>query len=187
MFHMKRAHLSALASARELSSEMGLTPARFDLMRAVVAFGSTEVQKQSKLWRALGISRASGSRMVRKLMGLGLLGRVRCADDRRTFVVSLTAEGERRLREGTVRLLVEQPLQSRYESAFGTPSPSTSRAVQNLESALRTSARHLGDRSWNLYLSRASAPAARARGGSPRRREPAHVSATADDGAAPKT
>lgn len=152
MFQLKRAHLRALAGARALSHRTGLTPARHDLMRAIIAFGSGEDEYQYRLWRALGVSRTTVSRMVRRLIALGLLSRRRAPRDKRTFLVSLTREGHRRLLRAFVIMARKKPFQRRFERAFGDRSWTTHAAVENLIFAVQRTAKHFGDTSWNLYL-----------------------------------
>jgi DNA-binding MarR family transcriptional regulator len=152
MVRIKRAHLRALAAARPFSRRVGLTPARYDFMHAMVAF--TVEPPQHLLWRVLGISRTSASKMVRRLIELGLVTRRRAPRDRRTFLLSLTAEGERRWRRAFLGLRKQWPLQRRFERAFGERSWNTFRAVDTLTSKLIRLARHLGDTAWTLYPTR---------------------------------
>ena len=153
MFQMKRAHLSSLNAAREMCEELEITPARFDVMRAALTL--VDGTLQSDLSKMLGLSRTTISKMVLRMMELGLLTRVRAVRDRRTFVVSVTEEGMRRMRLTWARIAEEQPFQKRYEGAFGRKaSDVTTSAVLNLNWALRTSAVHIGDRSCEFYRSR---------------------------------
>jgi len=98
MFRLKRAHLRALAAARPFSRRVALTPTRYDYMHAINVFRFEP--PQHLLWRAFGISRTSASKMVRRLIELGLVQRRRSPRDRRTFLVSLTEEGTKRWRRG---------------------------------------------------------------------------------------
>ncbi|MDB5218324.1 MAG: Winged helix DNA-binding domain [Myxococcaceae bacterium] len=157
MFQFKRAHLCALAGARALSYKTGLTPARHDLLRCIEGFGVPYVEGQfeeyqSRLWRALGISRTSASKMVRRLIELGLAQRRRAPRDRRTFLVSLTKEGKRRMRRAFLILLRRKPFQRRFERAFGERTWTAHHAVKNLTFAVERVARHLRDTSWPVYL-----------------------------------
>ena len=158
MFQMKRAHLRALVGARALSYRTGLTPARHDMMRVIESFGVAGEEYQKRMWRALGLSRATVSIMVRKLIGLGLLQRRRAPRDRRTFLVSLTREGSRRMHRAHCIILRRRPFQRRFERAFGDRSWETVEAVQNVVDALERTARHLGDTSAKLYLTKPPAP-----------------------------
>lgn len=156
MFQLKRAHLRAVAGARALSHKTGLTPARYDILRCVQNFGVPYVENeseeyQSRLWRALGISRTSASKMVRRLIELGLAQRRRAPRDRRTFLVSLTAEGKRRMRRACLILLKRMPFQRRFERAFGERTWTAYHAVRNLSFAVDRVARHFRDSSWPVY------------------------------------
>jgi len=88
MFHMKAAHLAAQRVGRRLLRRFGLTPARFDLMRALGDKG----MKQRDLWRCLSVVRSAVSEMVAALEGLAWVKRVRAADGR-TRLVQLTRRG----------------------------------------------------------------------------------------------
>ena len=158
MFQMKRAHLRALVGARAISHRTGLTPARHDLLRVIEAFGVGGEAYQKEMWKALGLSRASVSKMVRRLLALGLLQRRRGPLDGRTFLVSMTPEGERCMFRAHYIILKRRPFQRRFERAFGDRSWKSVEAVQNLVDALEQTARHLGDTSAKLYLTKAPAP-----------------------------
>lgn len=152
MFGMKRAHLRALAAARPFSRRVGLTPARYDFIHAIGVFRFEP--PQHLLWRAFGISRTSASKMVRRLIELGLVQRRRSPSDRRTFLVSLTREGMKRWRRTFLLLYKKRPFQRRFERAFGDRSWKTFRAVDQLTKTLVRVAKHLGDTAWPLYLTR---------------------------------
>lgn len=152
MFRLKRAHLRALAAARPFSRRVGLTPARYDFMHAINVFRFEP--PQHLLWRAFGISRTSASKMVRRLIELGLVQRRRCPNDRRTFLVSLTEEGRKRWRRAYLRIDRKRPFQRRFERAFGDRSWKTFRAVDQLTATLLRVAKHLRDTAWTLYPTR---------------------------------
>jgi len=88
MFEMKGTHLALQRVGRGLLKPFGLTPARFDLMRAI---GARWV-KQSDLWRRLNVVRSAVCEMVHALEVLGWVRRVRAADSR-TWLVKLTRRG----------------------------------------------------------------------------------------------
>ena len=144
-FRIKRAHLASLRATREFCEEVELTVARFDFMRA--AGTRVEGTRQNEITSILGLSREAVSKMVRRLIDLGLVRRERCPWDRRTYVVSLTEEGERRMRATYVRLHEEQPFQSLYERVFGPRSEITVLAVQNLDATLVRTGWFIGDTS----------------------------------------
>ena len=101
MFRFKRAHWRGQALARKLAVNLGeLTPSRYDLMRLVAGNGDGK-QLQYMLWKALGVSRAAVSNMVRRMIELGLLDRARSLGDGRTFVIWLTEAGVAAFRVAT--------------------------------------------------------------------------------------
>jgi DNA-binding MarR family transcriptional regulator len=73
LFSMKRVFQGSLSVARGLLKPYGLTPARFDMMRAIAEcdYG----MMQSDLRRQLGVSAPTVSRMIRSLEELGLVWR----------------------------------------------------------------------------------------------------------------
>ena len=153
MFQLKRAHLRAVAGARAMAEKTGLTPARHDVMRAIIAFGNGEGDEyQKRIWKALGLSRATISKMVRRLVELGLLSRRRAPRDRRTFLVRLTRQGMKRWRRAFVLTWRKRPFQRRFERAFGERSWAAHHALTNFIFDVQRTARHLGDSSWPLYL-----------------------------------
>jgi len=143
MFRFKRAHLSSLRAAYAFCTQVQLTPARFDFLRA--AARHPHGTHQNEISKVLGITRVAVSKMVRRLIELGLVTRERSVRDRRTFVVVLTEEGERRMRLAYKRLHEEEPFQSLYERAFGYRSEITESAVRNLDATLRHVAWFIGD------------------------------------------
>ena len=154
MYRFKRAHLRSLAIARKLAKELeGLTPARYDIMHALSG-GAACQMLQCDLWRALGISRAAVSVMVRRLMALGLLRRWRSQADKRTFVVAFTEEGAEAMRHAYLFLHKTRVFRTVFERAFGDLSEMTDIAVKNLDWAVDRVARYLRDTSWNLYPTR---------------------------------
>lgn len=155
MFRFKRAHLRSLAIARKLAKELqGLTPARYDIMYAL-SHGAECQMLQCDLWRALGISRAAVSVMVRRLMALGFLRRWRSLADKRTFVVAFTTEGAEAMRLAYLFLNHHRTLRVLYERAFGDDPALSDIAAKNLDWAVNRVARYFRDTSWSLYPTRA--------------------------------
>lgn len=119
LFEMKHAHLTAVRFARGHVAEVGLTPARLDMLRAILEGRQPSLgMLQSTLWRRLCVSPAVVSRMVRALTELGFIQRSRCYDDRRQVRVDLTTRGERALRTIHHRTTVEPFLELALEAAF---------------------------------------------------------------------
>jgi DNA-binding MarR family transcriptional regulator len=88
IFHVKGGHLAVQRFARRALRSFGLTPARFDLMKALGDRG----MRQSDLWKRLNVVRSVVCEMVRALGRLGWVARVR-APDSRTWTVRLTKVG----------------------------------------------------------------------------------------------
>jgi DNA-binding MarR family transcriptional regulator len=99
-FGTKRAFHGVLRVTRKQLAEMGLTAARFDLLSVLVKCRPGDLcadgVRQSKIRRMLGVTAPVVTRMVRALVGLGLVRRWREHDgDRRQVRVWLTEAGER--------------------------------------------------------------------------------------------
>ena len=94
-FGLKRAHHGTLRITRDVIARMGLTAARFDMLWAIKQRKHGMIQ--SSLQRALGVCRATISRMLRSLEELGLVTRTAYPHDRRTRLVHLTTLGRWRI------------------------------------------------------------------------------------------
>jgi DNA-binding MarR family transcriptional regulator len=99
-FGAKRAFHGFLRVTRKQLVEMGLTAARFDLLSVLVSCRPGELcadgVRQSTIRRMLGVTAPVVTRMVRALVGLGLVRRWREQDgDRRQVRVWLTEAGEK--------------------------------------------------------------------------------------------
>jgi DNA-binding MarR family transcriptional regulator len=90
-FGLKRAHQATLRVSRDLLVASDLTPARFDMMFAIAEEARGILQ--SALCKALGVTRATVSRMLRSLEQLGFVRRERVPRDKRQWRVLLTARG----------------------------------------------------------------------------------------------
>jgi DNA-binding MarR family transcriptional regulator len=88
MFETKETHLALQRVGRGMLQRFGMTPARFDLMKAL----GTKGMRQSDLWKRLNVVRSVVSEMVQALEELGWVKRVRAADSR-TWLVMLTRRG----------------------------------------------------------------------------------------------
>ena len=93
LFGIKRAHLAGNCWALGRLREFGVTPARFDLMRMI--YDRNYRWAQMELRKALGVSRATISEMVRALVKLGWITREKNPWDKRTWDCLLTYEGRR--------------------------------------------------------------------------------------------
>jgi DNA-binding MarR family transcriptional regulator len=116
-FGLKRAHHGTLRITRDVLRSMGLTAARFDLMYALKV-GPRHGSRQKTLRRALGVCRATISRMLMSLEEIGLVTRKIDVSDRRQKVVALTTLGRWRIafahrqltRSGWTQLAVDSAL-----------------------------------------------------------------------------
>ena len=116
-FGLKRAHHGTLRITRDVLGRMGLTAARFDMLYALKV-GPRSGSRQKALRRALGVCRATISRMLTSLEKLGLVTRRIDISDRRQKVVTLTTLGRWRIafahrhltRSGWTQLAVDSAL-----------------------------------------------------------------------------
>jgi DNA-binding MarR family transcriptional regulator len=91
-FSLKRAHHSVLRIGRPLLLDMGLTPARFDLLFAL-KLQDRRRMLQRELQETLGVGRTTVSRMLASLEKLGFVQRSIDPKDRRRKWVALTKRG----------------------------------------------------------------------------------------------
>jgi DNA-binding MarR family transcriptional regulator len=91
-FRVKRAHHSCLRMSRQLLGKI-ITPARFDMLRAVHMHGNEYGILQGDLRDLLGVSGPVVSRMLTSLEKLGYVWREIDEDDVRRRVITLTPEG----------------------------------------------------------------------------------------------
>jgi DNA-binding MarR family transcriptional regulator len=96
-FQVKRAYYATLNFTRPSLRGFGLTPARFDLIIALLKGGHRATQ--SMIRRKLGVARSTVSRMLAAMEKAGLVTRERDPRDGRERCVELTAEGWRRFRD----------------------------------------------------------------------------------------
>jgi DNA-binding MarR family transcriptional regulator len=115
-FAIKQAHLSMLRFSRSETAEVGLTPARLDMLRVVLERCGRV--RQSALRRLLGVCNSVVSIMVRSLERLGFVVRHRCWNDRRTLDVILTARGRYALRRVFYTAVIEGFLELTLISIF---------------------------------------------------------------------
>ena len=107
---LKRAGLLSLAEQRKWLAPFGITPARYEML-VVIANTNMWLKKvhfvqQSDLWRLLGVTRVTVSKMVRALEKLKLVRRARCiARDRRQVIVELTRKARGLLRSVHERVI----------------------------------------------------------------------------------
>lgn len=90
-FGIKRWHLRIVETAKKLLQPDALTPARFDLMRAIAARDGEIVQRN--LQYLFGVSGVTISRMLKGLEEKGFIVRARLSRDRRFKNVIITRSG----------------------------------------------------------------------------------------------
>lgn len=152
IFRLKRGHLRAVAGTRSFAAKVkDFTAARFDVMRAVQMFGPAGVLTQKALREALGLSRTTVSKMVRRLVELGLLERKKNARDGRTFDLWLSGLGRRRMIKAARLLRARRPFERRFARAYGEATRASYRAVDRFVSRVRAMGEHLGCDAWDLY------------------------------------
>jgi DNA-binding MarR family transcriptional regulator len=96
LFGVKRAFHAPLKVFNRALEPYGLTCARFDALYGIARAGYR--RWQSDLWKRLGVSRATVSRMLRALEELGLVARRWDPNNRRQKIVQLTDAGAKALR-----------------------------------------------------------------------------------------
>ncbi len=153
-FRLKRAWHSTLSHLRRLAKPFDLTPARFDLLRLL----QDRYMLQSAIHKALGVTRATTSRMLISLEKLGLIYRnrpyrTRRHLNRRNYLVHLTDEGRERLRAVRVSLIAPW-IQLAFECFFLATGSGPTRAfwqVDALTTQLLGIATHFGDTSHHYF------------------------------------
>jgi DNA-binding MarR family transcriptional regulator len=143
-FRLKRAHQRVVLLGGSILREFGLTPARFDLL-FLVHERLNDAPTQTELSRALGVTAATVSRMVRSLEELGIVMRFHVAD-RRAKHVALTEGGIALFREASWHAFGDL-LSQTYQSAFGKPSAWIDLVVTKLAVQVEKIARAFGDTS----------------------------------------
>jgi DNA-binding MarR family transcriptional regulator len=126
-FSVKRVHLRVLHVTRRLlrMSESELTPARFDMLRIVEAYGEHGVGQQ-RIQDLLGVSAPTVSRMLKALEEVGFVVRERMEHDARFRRVYLTELGLERLAVARMEL-VDFGLNDRTAQRGLDPDPETAR------------------------------------------------------------
>jgi DNA-binding MarR family transcriptional regulator len=162
-FQLKRAHHRVVAFGKSVLRRFGLTPARFDLLYVVYARWESrkriyDAPAQTDLCRALGVTAATVSRMVRRLEKLGVVVRFRSHIDRRTKQVALTDEGLDLLREAVDAIFDGKVVKRAYQSAVRErpcadlePTAKGELAVTKLKERVQRVAKAFGDTSTLCY------------------------------------
>lgn len=119
-FSIKRTHLGVLARTRPIAERFELTPARFDMMRAIALYDEWGMP-QCKLVRLLGVSAAVVSRMLKQLTELGFVRRHRDPTDRRYNIIHLEPAGAARVRGLIVEHVYDRDLDCIAFEVFAPP------------------------------------------------------------------
>ena len=145
-FQFKRAHWRSIAVASQLSRVFGLTPQRFDLLRAL----RTEPFTQSSLRAHFGVTRSTISRMLRALENIGLIYRKKYVG-RRSRYVELTEKGLD-LISRAIRFC-KNPMTRVFEQMYRFDKPRWRRAwaVESACDVVQCFAHFLGDKSTFCY------------------------------------
>ena len=117
MFGVKRWHLQIVEASKRLLQPDSLTPARFDMMRAIAARGGE--LRQRNLQYLLGVSAVTISKMLKGLEEKGFLVRTRLERDRRFKNVIITASGHAAL-EADLRYCVDSRINEYLAAALVT-------------------------------------------------------------------
>src|SRR5438105_4721085 len=118
MFAFKRAHLRSLALVRPWLAPSPITPARYDILRLLHEHPNPNFTQRT-LARAVGLSGATISRMLKRLEALGLVKRMRAARDGRAKISRLTESGIREFRRVLYGVLCPGHLHLAFEGALG--------------------------------------------------------------------
>jgi DNA-binding MarR family transcriptional regulator len=145
-FAFKRAHRSSLALVRPWLRGSPITPARYDILHAILASGMGGLP-QFEICRCLGLSPATISRAVKRLEELGIVIRRRYAADRRFKLVAVTALGFHEFRKVFEKIVAPlNALPAAYAHAISTaPLRRAARQLRSLHRCLRKMARAFGD------------------------------------------
>lgn len=100
--------------ARDLAHAAGLTPAQLRVLQIVAERGGAT---SKALATQMGVSQATVTALIDKLVAQGLVERIPSELDRRQVDIAVTAEGHKRLQ------VAPDALQQRYVRAFGKLAP----------------------------------------------------------------
>lgn len=146
-FTIKQAHFTALKFTRADAALVNLTPARIDMLRMLLA-GGRHGMSQAELRRNLGVSAPVVSIMVRALEALGHVERTKDPDDRRTWLIKLTALAQRVLRFVQWMTHVQSHYRLAYACVFsrtsGVPQTGWKKTINRVRKRLETFVQRLG-------------------------------------------
>ncbi len=155
-FGLKRAHQGVLRLTRYMLADVGLTPARFDMM---FALRGRHGAAQRHLQRLLGVTRATVSKMLTSLEKLGFIVRTIFPYDRRRKMVKLTPAGRMRFLQANLMLRRTGWAQLAVDTALGDgrlkyrwyDAESCQLATSETDGILSAFRRHYGDWATLVY------------------------------------
>jgi DNA-binding MarR family transcriptional regulator len=152
-FALKRTHHRVLAFGRTLFRNVGLTPARFDMLHAIRESARTGPLTQRALRDVLGVTAPTVSRMAASLEDLGLVTRRRNPSDRRHVLIELTVLGTYLFTEAMRIAVGSGAVDLVIDCAFTTKWYAQSRFKQlfALDDTLERARDHLRDRATLQY------------------------------------
>jgi len=125
-YQIKRAHLAVIALGRKLFEQHDMapmTPARFDLLYAILArrpkYGGPLASSQTQLRDDLKLSHPTISKLVKRLVQLGIVRTRRCNSDRRQTIVEITTDGHALLLRAIDFIFNRQPIKSHFTQVVG--------------------------------------------------------------------
>ncbi len=143
IFHsIKRVHLRTQYVMGQMAGDLGLTPARFDMLTAIRNAGPGIAQ--CTLRRVLAVSAAVVSRMLRALEERGLVRREPHRYDRRTRWVTLTYSGDELTTDAHAEFLLWNPLSHNMARALVLRPAATVSNIPRGDAAMRHAYRTLG-------------------------------------------
>jgi DNA-binding MarR family transcriptional regulator len=101
-----------------------MTPARFEILyvlrRLQIMYGAHhDPRLQMDLWKELGLHRSTICKQLKLLEEMKWIRRRRCQEDRRTFEITLTPEGLRKIWQAMRRVFRQKILKREYQRLLG--------------------------------------------------------------------
>ena len=112
-FLLSRAHFASRDRANELLRPLGIVVRHFGMLMLLAALGPSS---QQALARRLSVSPTMVTQILDEIEALGLAERRRNPDDRRSYLVTLTPEGRRKLKAARRPL---KTVSDEYAAAIG--------------------------------------------------------------------
>ena len=145
-FAFKRGHIRAVVAHRELLAPLEITPARFDVLFVLRARGGS--CHQSEIWQELGLHPTTISRMVKSMVGRGLVTKTYVYyGDTRERIVTLTRKGFATVVEAIKAFIRADDLRSFYDRMHAKGVEGVKAAV----AAMRNISEWLQDRAVHPY------------------------------------